>query len=191
MSPIHHWAYLNAVEEDVQRLSRYIDLNPSNFQTHSIESARLLMTATQELDVVLKQICAHHGNDASKETGYRRFLPTKYPRLPFISVELPAYNLGCAPFAAWGGDQTPSWWTANNKVKHERHTHFALATVENMLESVAALFVGNVYLYGALGLLDYIPQGSRICSCDELVGSLSPTPFGMVPNYKLAEQNEG
>ena len=38
-----HWNYFLAIEEDLENLSRYIDLREDNFGTYSIETAKILM----------------------------------------------------------------------------------------------------------------------------------------------------
>ena len=39
------------------------------------------------------------------------------------------------------------WWTANNKVKHHRSTHFDRATLKNTYNALAALEVSIIHLY--------------------------------------------
>lgn len=180
-----HWNYYLSLEEDVLSIARYVELAQPNFTTYSLEIARLLMAATQELDIVLKQLCSHYSDGSTAEPGYRAFLSEKYPAWLSLSVEMPAYGLTLQPFAPWAATQTAQWWTANNKVKHHRHTHFSSASLENMLNAVSALFVANVYLHAELTLLDEFTVGARLCYAKGLVASVSPTAFGMVPNYKV------
>ena len=180
-----HLNYYLAIEEDVLGIARYVELAQDNFPTYSLEIARLLMGATQELDVVLKQLCAESGDTSSSEQGYRTFLSTKYPAWLTLNVEMPTYDLSFQPFVQWTTAQTAPWWSANNRVKHHRHTHFASASVENMLNAVAALFIANVYLHVELSLLDDFTTGARLCYAADLAESISPTPFGMITNYKI------
>ena len=77
------------------------------------------------------------------------------------------------------------WWTANNKVKHQRHTHFANASIENLLMSVAGLFIANLYFHSEVeGEIGVYP-GPNFFNAHTLTESISPTSHGMVPNYKL------
>jgi hypothetical protein len=142
-----HWLYFLSIEKDVENLARYIEFSLANFNCYSIEIARLLMSSTQEIDVLLKQICAHHHNSSTNETGYRQFILNQYPNMNTIKVELPKYDLSFIPFQEWQNNVTPAWWTANNKVKHQRHSHFSNASLENLLKSVSALFLTNLYFY--------------------------------------------
>lgn len=52
-----HWNYFLAVEEDLHRLSRFIEFSQDNFETYSIELSRILFAASAEVDVVAKQLC--------------------------------------------------------------------------------------------------------------------------------------
>src|SRR6266705_161362 len=124
-----HWNYFLAIEDDISRIGRYIELTQANFTAYSIETARLLMAATQEIDVLLKQLCTVKGDSAKEEKGYRVSVPQVYPRIPKAEVQVSPYGLNFTPFESWQMGLTPTWWTANNKVKHERHTNFSEASV--------------------------------------------------------------
>ena len=52
-----HWNYLLSIENDLEVVSRFIELHEDNFKCFSIEISRLLMAAAAEVDVVCKQIC--------------------------------------------------------------------------------------------------------------------------------------
>ncbi|MGN8112688.1 hypothetical protein ACTJLB_32365 [Paraburkholderia sp. 22098] len=63
-----HWNYFLALEEDLDRLSRYVDLAEGNDATYSIEIARLFLGASSEVDVVLKQLCRKHNSESAATT---------------------------------------------------------------------------------------------------------------------------
>jgi len=76
-----HWAYFLALEEDLHRLSRFVEISESNFSTHSIECARLLLASCSEAEVVLK-LAAGIGRgrklgDCFAPIGGRRGAPVK------------------------------------------------------------------------------------------------------------------
>lgn len=50
-----HWNYFLAIENDFEKMTRYVELSESNDKTFSIEFARIIMAATQEVDVILKK----------------------------------------------------------------------------------------------------------------------------------------
>ena len=154
---------------------------------YSIEISRLLMSATQENDVLLKQICNHFGDSAENEVGYRGCFKVNYPKLLDIEVEIPRYELSFKPFADWKTEITPSWWIANNKVKHHRNKHFYDASLKNMLSSVCGLFLLNIFYYLKVKNNEQIYPGPKLFNAVGIVKSISPSVFGMVPNFKLPE----
>jgi hypothetical protein len=122
------------------------------------------MAATQDADVLLKQVCQKHGSAADKEPGYRSFFLQHYKNQGIQAVEIlmPRYDLAFAPFANWGNSRTPEWWKANNKVKHQRHEYFQRASLQNTLNAFAALFIANTYHASERGDLANNRPGSRL-----------------------------
>jgi len=158
MAYSHHWDYFTALEDDVQKLTRFIHFSEENLKVYSIELARLLMTSTQEIDVLFKQICVKHNDPSTTELGYRKFFQKgRYTKIRNIVTVLHRYDLRFTPFAKWDND-TPEWWTANNKVKHQRHTDFHKASLGNVLKSLSGLLIANMYFADEMGTLpkDYI-----------------------------------
>lgn len=151
---LRHWNYFLAIEQDLIKISRFIEFSPDNYKTYSLELARLLIASTSEVDVLLKEICT--SDKKSKDRGindYRDFFKSAeewdIQREDFIRqmTLLPRYNLYLSPWESWqnGGKDAPEWWTANNKVKHHRSDSFDQANLYNVLNSVAALFAVNLY----------------------------------------------
>lgn len=140
-----HWNFFFAVEDDLASLSRYVEFHEDNFRTYSIEIARILMTAVQEVDVVLKSICAHYGGNGTNIRDYHDLILPRYPNLRDARVTLMHYSLARTPFAIWSEETAPPWWTANNKVKHARDKEFARASLENAIDAVGALLIVNMY----------------------------------------------
>lgn len=142
-----HWSYFLALEQDLQRLSRFVEFNSNNFATFSLEMAHLLLASSSEIDVVLKMICKPFAPSAQTEEDYRLSIPKQIPNFTSVKVEIPRYDIILQPWQSWDSNQTPTWWTAYNKVKHNRDSHYEKANLENVLKSIAGLFISNLYLY--------------------------------------------
>lgn len=139
-----HWNYFLALESDLETLTRYIQPTGGNMGTFSIETARLLMSAASECDVVLKLLCkAHEADSRAKNINeYRDELSAQYPELPESQVRVPRFGLTFRPWESWADPQgVPIWWRDNNKVKHERSEHFHCASYKNVLNAMGALFM--------------------------------------------------
>lgn len=138
------WNYFFCIEEDITALSRWIEFAPDNEHVYSIELARLLMTASAEVDVVAKTLCRalDPRSRAASIGAYKLQLLQAFPALPGAEVAIPRFGKTLHPWSTWRGeDQAPLWWTANNKIKHHRAEHFREASLKNVLNAVAGLLV--------------------------------------------------
>jgi hypothetical protein len=163
-----HWNYLLALDADLTALSRYVDFHQQNFGCFSIEIARVLLASASEVDVVCKQLCRKITPDSGADGihAYREEIKPMYPSIPNFKVVLPRFGLTLRPWEEWKKKTgVPLWWTAYNKVKHQRDAHFEKASLQNALNSVAGLFVMVLYLYqgqARLGELVPSPQLLRV-----------------------------
>ena len=145
-----HWNYFLAIEDDLERLSRFVEIDQKNFNCFSIEISRILLAAAAEVDVVCKQICKNINPNSSAENinAYRDEICANYPAIPEFEVVLSRFGLSLRPWENWKNPkEPPDWWTAYNKIKHQRHTEYHRGNLKNALNSVAGLFVMVLYLY--------------------------------------------
>ena len=145
-----HWNYFLALERNLDELSRYVELCENNFGCYSIEIVRILLACGSEVDVVCKQICKEIITKprANKIDLYRDQIMSTFPSVAGFEVMLPQFGLTLTPWDEWRSSKgVPFWWTAYNKVKHHRDTEYNRANLKNMLNSIAGLFVMNLYLY--------------------------------------------
>lgn len=144
-----HWNYFLALEDDVVRLSRYIEFTTDNFDAYSLELARILSSAASEVDVVAKQLCTKltGTTKADNISKYQKIIQLAYPALADALVLIPRFGLTLQPWEQWANDAKPFWWGAYNNVKHHRHTKFSDASLKNALNSVAGLFVLLLFFY--------------------------------------------
>ena len=146
----NHWNYFLALEDDLAKVSRYIEFTESNYDTYSIELAHLLLAAASEVDVVLKTLC----NEVSPEIShsginkYRETIQAKQSYLIGEFCTIPRYGLKLTPWVEWDKNSTsnPIWWRSYNKVKHHRDSDFKKANLKNVLNAMAGLALANLYL---------------------------------------------
>lgn len=142
-----HWNYFLSLEDDLIALSRWIEFDASNFNCFSLELARLLLTASSEVDVVAKEICKGRENrDLSRANieTYRQVILRAHESIPHETVDIRIHGLTLQPWANWApGDNatSPDWWKANNGIKHDRTENYHEASLKNVLNAVAGLFV--------------------------------------------------
>jgi hypothetical protein len=174
-----HWNYFFAIEDDLATLSRYIEFHEDNFAAYSIETAKILMAAVQEVDVLLKSICGHYGSPSANIHDYHDLMMTKHANIRDAKVTVAQHALARIPFATWSAGTPPTWWTANNHVKHARDTKFSSASLENAIDAVSALLVTNMYHHEIVhGQKDFdLWRVPRIFNIDWFIRAISGTVY--------------
>lgn len=134
--------YFLALEEDLERYSRYIEFHEDNFKTYSLELVRLLLAAGSEVDVALKELC--HRIDPTKHPRkipeYRTIVSSKFPSIERESVLINRYHIKLEPWLGWS-KSIPTWWDSYNKVKHNRLKNYREGNLGNVLNAVSGLGV--------------------------------------------------
>jgi hypothetical protein len=160
-----HWNYLLAIENDLENLSRYIEFDAKNFACFSIEIARILLTSGAEVDVVCKQLCKklNASSKADSIHQYRDEIIQAFPQISDFNICMDRYGIILKPWEKWQNTKDdPLWWTAYNKIKHERMSEYARANLENVLNAISGLFVVTLYFYkdeaSSIGGLSPIPK---------------------------------
>lgn len=156
-TPIH-WNYFLGIESDLLNISRYIELHADNYKTFSTELARLLITASSEVDVVAKLLCGRIDKTSRPDNicGYRKALVPGFTALGLqeiyeIETHASRFHLTFIPWEAWKRDEpSPVWWSAYNNVKHHRDRDFRSANLGNTLNAVSGLFVLLLVYYKLL-----------------------------------------
>lgn len=145
-----HWNFYLALEQDLELISRYIEFSKLNEKTFSIELARIIMSASQEVDVILKNLCKLLKPEAEALTisDYRIIIQGNLPQLIEENIYIPRFGLCYQPWLNWGTkNSSPYWWTANNNIKHNRTTQFKKAHLKNAINAMGALLIVNLYFY--------------------------------------------
>ncbi|WP_157954220.1 hypothetical protein [Saccharospirillum mangrovi] len=124
-------------------LSRYIDLDESNFNVHSIQLAHLLLAIGSEIDITLKKICSYLDPKKTKNIDqYKKIL--KDHRAFSESIELVKTGYLFEPWSDWKEDNNPTWWKSYNNIKHNRDKYFKEANLGNVLNALGGLYLANL-----------------------------------------------
>lgn len=148
-SLMHFANYYRIIETDLKKMSRYIEFTTANLDTYSTELTRLLLTASSEIDVILKIICRFYEPQAKLENinHYRPIILNNLETVPDEKVILPYYGLTITPWEDWKEDKNPDWWKSYNNVKHQRNRYYKESNLRNTLYSVSALLIFVTYYY--------------------------------------------
>jgi hypothetical protein len=122
----HHWNYFLAIEKDLEKLSRYIEFSNDNLNTYSIELTHILLSASSEVDVIMKELCQLI--DSSKLTDnindYKSVIRTHLKSFIDEEISIERYGMTYKPWINWKGNKNPDWWKSYNNVKHQRNKYF-------------------------------------------------------------------
>lgn len=148
-TPKHHWNYYLALEKDLETLSRYIEFSNDNLSTYSIELTHILLSASSEVDVIMKQLClilnsarrTHNIND------YKSVIKDSIPLMINERISIDRFGLKFRPWDAWNGETNPNWWGSYNNVKHQRNIHFNEANLQNTINALGGLLIVVIYYY--------------------------------------------
>lgn len=176
-----HWNYFLALERDFETVARYIEPCDANNDTFSLELARIIMAATQEVDVVMKLLCElmQPGFNKDKIKYYFPIIRDNLKAFREESVTLPRFGMTSSPWIDWSEENPPLWWRANNKIKHERSKEFHQATFKHAFNAMGGLLLTVAYYYNlqmGSGIEHYWPN---------VTATLMPTSalFRLKPNY--------
>ncbi len=108
-----HWNFFLAIENDLKNLNRFIDFSEENSQTFSLETARILMAACAELDVVLKQLCQvlNPASTPNNINEYHDIIISNIPSFKGFKVLIPSQKMEQIPWDTWELNKPPAWWT--------------------------------------------------------------------------------
>jgi hypothetical protein len=63
----NHWRYCRLLEQELDNISVFIELNKNNFDTYSLKLMRLINSAISEFEVVSKEIYSEIESDLNVE----------------------------------------------------------------------------------------------------------------------------
>ena len=158
-----YWYTYQNLENRLLEISRYIAFDPSNLKTWSENLASLLMLVGSNIDTFFKDmrscILSMKNKDEiqnvvdviSKKKKKDMTISDyyKYDSLYQLSknqVEVPfglSYLGNISPFKNFKNCESPSWWTAYNKIKHEYYENIKMASLENVINAMGGLLVLN------------------------------------------------
>lgn len=164
-----YWEYYLELEDQFKRTQKYVAFDIHNKATYSVEYLKLIQAVCSEIDVVAKEIATFFDSDFAKienpniqKWGYilcnkltylKDTSVTFYDDFDFMPWEKFGYCIGTDSkgrkiYKLSPQCNTPKWWTAYNKIKHERTSlnsdgkkNYTKANLQNMIYSFGALYL--------------------------------------------------
>ncbi len=186
------WAFYLRLEKDFIESLNYVEFAEDNYSTYSIEFERMLLAICSEIDVLCKLLCKEIDPTASptKILDYANIL-CGYNNFISSAVHFERIKKSFIPFDGLTTQDTPYWWKAYNKVKHERtdNDNYKKGNLENVFMSLAALYSLNRYYCKKIStsaLFDEPLPKSQLFNMD---GWRSVTPIGN--KFAMVAQADG
>ncbi len=140
------WNYYLSIENDLSDTSQFIEPNGQE-NVYSFEFAKLLILACTEVEAVFKAICFEIKGEhvQGRMCEYKETILTAYPRIVEAEVAVDRLGRTIKPFDGWD-KETPCWWKAYQRVKHNRKSYFTEATYMNATMAISVLYILIFYL---------------------------------------------
>lgn len=154
-----YWKNFISIEEEFILTEKFVALDICNYTTYSSAFLKLLLEIGSEIDILAKTLCfvAWNRTDVSKINGYKDCIlenDSEFERVCVVSDSLKEI-----PWQNWN-QQNPDWWTAYNKVKHERFNvgsiggitqeYYKFANQGNVVKALMGLYQLEIYVLRAL-----------------------------------------
>jgi hypothetical protein len=147
-----YWDYYLNIENDVINTEKFVTFSKENKNTYSIEYIKIYQEICSEIDVVFRLICGTLKEERTTISDYSDYVMhnDKYKNLREEQVKLiknDSYIL--KPFEHIDNTKELSWWQSYQEVKHHRieEDNYKKANLENILQSLAGLYILNVYFF--------------------------------------------
>lgn len=143
-----YWRMYLILEKELVEALDYVELSQNNFQTTSITFSKLLLSIGSEIDNVFRE-CSGIPGRSNIET-YFNSIVTKYPSIVNQQVKVKDTDISLTPYKGWNGiqpSQSLIFWDRYNGLKHDRVINSKNASLENVLNALAGLFIIEIYRF--------------------------------------------
>lgn len=156
---------LQLLELDLKKVFEYVEPCNKNLETYSQRLYELLLRACTEFEASAKAIlCANSyqkSPDAFTIKDYR--LINKATKISEYNVSLLPWSPESKvlqPFKNWENTHTLDWYSAYNNVKHNRFSKFHDASLENVINAIAGVYI---IIYSQINYLTItgVPQSNQ------------------------------
>lgn len=144
----NYFRYYILLENKFISTLNYVELNEENFSTYSVEYAHQFLAIGSELDTFFKIYCGFNSEERKNIIDYTRHIMNAYPEIASQKIEVINSNIEIIPYADWSQWNPPytvsnllDWWEAYNLVKHNRQDNISKASMKNVLNALAALYL--------------------------------------------------
>lgn len=144
------WKHYLKYEKNLIQMFDYVEFEAANFSTYSSEFMRLLLSIGSEFDNALRAIYGFQDTERTTISNYASAVLSRYPNITSQKVCVKNRSIVLQPFSGWSVDkaaQSLDFWKAYNDVKHDRIKNYQMASLKNVVNALAALFIIEMFEY--------------------------------------------
>jgi len=161
------WTDFENLEAQIGSLGTYVAIEQSNRRTYSRKISLMLFETASEVEAFFKQALLDSTLDQSsrinsvklgecrtKSKNSKQIKISEFRDIFDPHCELSKWHVNIGepflqyrevqPFIRFSKKQSPTWWLAYNKVKHDLFANRVHGNLENLLQAMAGLFLLNV-----------------------------------------------
>lgn len=151
-SPIQFKLAYRTITNDLLKLCEYIDPCEENAGAYSHRTFELFLRTCTELENLWKYLLRSNNHPPGKAWDVRDYVKIEQLYHLHLSDKVvsfvywkPEPNRYWKPFSGWltaeANQPRLPWYAAYNEVKHDRDRKFKMASLENLIDSIAALHI--------------------------------------------------
>jgi hypothetical protein len=160
------WRAYMLIEKDLLRLFEYIEPTDGNLSAFSHRTYELLLRTATEFETNCKRILMANRYEKNRNLNITDYFKLNLSsRLADYSVSLMEWHPGpktLKPFEEWGTEEEYRplpWYQSYNHVKHDRNLNFPNASLQNVINAVAGLYV---ILFSQFFVIDRMATGNTL-----------------------------
>ncbi len=181
------------LEKDLKNVFEYIEPSDDNLCVYSHRIYELLLRAATEFETNCKRILDANGysrtanlkiqdyykiNQATRLNEYEVYIDIWRPNRKLIQ-----------PFHNWGTNHWLIWYQGYNRAKHDRNINFTFASLENLVQAMAAVYCilfaqFGAYSFSAYQQINMIEDNDNGCIyAGESIFSIKPLTWTLSEKY--------
>jgi hypothetical protein len=178
-----YWSYYLILENDLLSIEPYVALHSGNYHCFSNVFIKYYQAICSEVDVICRKYSEYIKEEKRLDglikdiSDYQRIICSHKPEIVNYTLHLlDDEECSITPWQSWSSG-APTWWKKYNSIKHNRSEknergfyNYQYANLENVLNSLAALYIIEKYFY------------------TDLIASV--TEVGKIPNYNLRPRSK-
>lgn len=151
-----YWSVYQNLEKELIELSNHIHIDDKQLKVYSMKIAELLIRTCVEIESIAKELYSLNDGGKKLEKVFfdtdcllhlRKIWKISYKKVQVISNNFYLSKNILQPLknAHKGAGKSDLWLRAYQAIKHNRSDNLEKANLENLLNSMAALFILNLY----------------------------------------------